>query len=181
MKFWFLGVSVLFAVCLTAGLRLPAPDNLVESTLGDFSTLFEMLADLPPILMALFIMVNNAITLLFSFGFAPLLGLVPIFVVGFNGWLIGVVVAGIIQTQGVGYVVRGLLPHGIIEVPAFLFAEAVALSFAVTLLTCLFKAEKRPQLFPSFVRHVKMLGIATALLVPAAFIEVFVTTRLIGV
>ena len=139
-----------------------------------------MLADLPPILLALFILVNNVITVVFSFGFAPFFGLVPLFVVGFNGWLIGVVVAGIVRTEGVGYAVKGLLPHGIIEIPAFLFAEAVALSFAVTLFAAFFNKEKRPQLFPSFVRHLKMLGIAAALLVPAALIEVYVTGRLIG-
>jgi stage II sporulation protein M len=214
MKFWFMGVTVLFAVCLAVGLllsgpvafmpdSLPNPDAgipnappgtdavipetlpgssaLLQETLDELGTLFEMLAGLPPIVMALFILVNNAITLIFSFGFAPLLGLVPLFVVGFNGWLIGVVVAGIIQTQGVGYAVRGLLPHGIIEIPAFLFGEAVALSFAVALLGALFNAERRQQLFPAFVRHIKMLGIAAALLVPAALIEVFVTARLLGV
>jgi len=180
MKFWFLAVIALFSVCLSLGLLLPPPETLIADTLGGYASLFEMLADLPPFALALFILVNNAITLIVSFGFAPLFGLVPIFVVGFNGWLIGVVVAGIIQTESVGYAVRGLLPHGIIEIPAFLFAEAVALSFAATLLTSLFVPEKRPQLFHSFVRHLKMLGIAAALLIPAAFIEVFVTARLIG-
>ncbi len=179
MKFWFLGVTVLFAACLAAGLTLPAPEAMIEDTLGGYATLFEMLADLPPIALALFILVNNVITLLFSFAFAPLLGLVPLFVVGFNGWLIGVMAALIIRTEGIGYAVKGLLPHGIIEIPAFLFAEAVALSFAVTLLSSLFVPEKRPQLFPSFVRHLKMLGIAAALLIPAALIEVFVTGRLL--
>ena len=180
MKFWFLGVTALFGVCLALGLRMPAPDVAIQETLGDFSALFEMLANLPPFVLALFILVNNAITLLFSFGFAPLFGLVPLFIVGFNGWLIGVVVASIVQTEGVGYAVKGLLPHGIIEIPAFLFAEAVALSFAVTLFASLLVKEKRAQLFPSFVRHLRMLGIAMALLVPAAFIEVYVTGWLIG-
>jgi len=181
MKSWLLAVTLLFIVALVAGLQITPGEADLSAALSGLVDLLEMLEGLPPLLFALFIFVNNVITLVVSFALAPLLGIFPIFVVAFNGWLIGVVVSGIVQSEGAGYAVAGLLPHGIIEIPAFLLGEATALSFALVLVTSIFRRESRARLFPSFVRHAKLLGLAAALLLPAALIETFITPRLLGI
>ena len=64
--------------------------------------------------------------------------------------------------------------------PAFIIGEAVALSFGAALILALLKKERRSQLVPHFRQNLKYLGIALALLLPAAIIEAYVTPLLLN-
>ena len=70
----------------------------------------------------------------------------------------------------------GLLPHGVLEIPAIVMGEAAALSFGVSVMAALFSRVKRAMM-PRFRQDLKYLLIALILLVPAAIIETFVTPR----
>jgi len=85
----------------------------------------------------------------------------------------------VIQEKSLGFLLAGLLPHGIIELPAFIIGEAAALSFGAMVILVLFKKKERSQLVPSLKQNLRYLMIAFALLIPAAIIETFVTPLLL--
>jgi len=97
-----------------------------------------------------------------------------------NGWLIAFISVAVIQVKSLGFVLAGLLPHGIFELPAFILGEAAALSFGAMVIIALFKKEKRSLLLPSLKQNLKYLMVALALLVPAAIIEIYITPWLLN-
>jgi stage II sporulation protein M len=85
----------------------------------------------------------------------------------------------IAQEKSIGFVLAGLLPHGVFELPALILGEAAALSFGVAAMLALFKKERRSLLLPNLKQNLIYILIAFALLLPAAIIEAFVTPLLL--
>lgn len=179
-KRWILVAIVLFGIGLALGLIIPVGNtSLLSEEITAFSELSDFLFSLPPPLMAIAIFAKNVLALLLSFTLSPILCIVPAVALIANGWLLAFVAAAVIQEKSLGFVLAGLLPHGIIELPAFIIGEAAALSFGAMVILVLFKKEKRSQLLPSLRQNLKYLMVAFALLLPAAIIETFVTPLLL--
>ena len=123
----------------------------------------------------LLIFVKNASALLFGFVFGPLLCLVPIITLLTNGLLLSAVSIMVGQEKSFVFLLGGILPHGIFELPAFIIGEAAALSFSVMVIVALVKGELRKRFWPGLKHNARYLVIALALLVPAAVIETFIT------
>ena len=96
-----------------------------------------------------------------------------------NGGVLGLISTSVVQQESIGYLLAGLLPHGVIELPAFFMGEAVALSFGATITLAIFKKEKRELVLPSLKRNLRYLVVALILLLPAAIIETYVTPLLL--
>lgn len=128
----------------------------------------------------LFIFARNTVALLVSFALSPFFIIAPAFSLFNNGLLLTYVAREVAQQQSVLYVLGGLLPHGIVEIPAFIIGQAAALSFGATVIQAVFKKNKRKQLAPGFKQNLKYLGIAVGLLLPAAAIETYVSPLLLG-
>jgi len=178
MKYrWYLAIAaVLFVSAIAVGLSMPSGD--VGSVTGDLGALEEFarfLQDLPPVGMLFFILAKNVVALLFSFVLSPLLCIVPVVALVINGMLIGQVAVLVTSLTSVGYALAAILPHGVIEIPAFVIGEAAALSTGVAIMMVPFRVEARNELGPTLRHNLKYMGIALALLVPAAVIETFVT------
>ncbi len=124
-----------------------------------------------------FIAANNTLkSLLFMFG-GLLGGVLPLFFVIFNGFTVGWVAFDLGTTQGLGYVVAGLTPHGIIEIPAILLAMSMGMSLGYTMLNS-FRGQG------SVVKEVKtafgfFITRVFPLLILAAVVEVLVTPLVI--
>ena len=103
----------------------------------------------------------------------------PILTLTVNGWLLAFVSVIVSQEKSLGFVLAGLLPHGVFELPAFILGEAAALSFGAMVILALFKKERRNLLLPSLKQNLKYLVIALALLLPAAIIETYITPLLL--
>jgi len=175
-KWWILIAIFLFGVGILLGLAVPT--SIAELPAEDISDLVELadfLSTLPKWAVFLIILFKNVSALLISFILSPLLCLVPVIALVVNGWLIGLVSTTVLQEESLGYLLAGLLPHGIFEIPAFIIAEAVALSFGTALMVAVFKKERRNLLVLHFRQNLKYLAIALALLLPAAIIEAYVT------
>jgi stage II sporulation protein M len=121
------------------------------------------------------IFARNITSLVLSFVLSPFLCIVPLVTLIANGWLLGFVSISALQKVSIWYVLGGLLPHGIIELPAIIMGEAAAFSFGSALILALFDKGRRASLKPDLVRSCKFLALACALLLPAAIIETFVT------
>ena len=179
-KWWVIIAIGLFGVGLAIGLNPPAGVNdLIAEDIAALSSLGALLSSLPPLLIMLFIYAKNATALLLSFGLSPLLGLMPIFALTVNGMVISAISAIVIQEESLGFLLAGLLPHGIFELPAFIIGEAAALSFGALLILALVKKETRSLLPLRLKKSLRYLVIALILLVPAAIIETFVTPLLL--
>lgn len=178
-KWWIIVAIFLFGAGFGIGLAfsLTTPDVALDLLEEDLSALAELAAILEPfkVSTAIFLFTKNLSVLLLGFFFSPILCLFPVLILTLNGLVLSFVAAVIAQEKSIGFVLAGLLPHGIFEIPALIISEAAALSFGIAAITAIFSEEKRRVLLPNLKQNLKYLAIACALLVPAAVIETFVT------
>jgi stage II sporulation protein M len=127
----------------------------------------------------LLILINNIIAFFFTLVLSPILLLLPILSLLVNGALISVVSVIVSRAESVGFVLTGLLPHGVIEIPAYIMAQAATLSFGFFILASIFSARRRARLGTDLKRSLKFFVIAVLLLIPAAIIETFITPMLL--
>ena len=175
---WLLVATIIFGIGILAG--LVAPPDLLSQDIADLEDIADLLAELSQPAIFIFILVRNALALLLSFALGPIFCLVPLIALIMNGWLLAAVSSIVIQQQSLALVLAGLVPHGVFELPAFLLAQAAALSFGTTAIVALFRKERRGLLWPSLKQNTRYLMIALVLLVPAAAIETFITPLLMG-
>ncbi len=175
-KNWVFIAILLFVFSIVVGWTTPGgTERLLDENITALKELSIILASLPPAVIAIIIFIKNSVALLISFALSPLLCLTPILALTSNGALLGMVSAIVIEEESLGTLLAGLLPHGIIELPAFIIGEAAALNFGSLAIVSLFKKEARNLLRPHFKQNLRYLLIALALLLPAAIIEAFVT------
>ena len=172
--------TALFGIAFLSGLFAPTSlVNLLSAEITALEELASFLEPMPQPIVFAFIFITNVSTLLTSFIFSPILCLWPTVVLTLNGWLIAFVSAIIVQEKSLGFVIAGLLPHGVFELPALIIGEAAALSFGTAAMLALFKKERRSLLLPNLKRNSIYLLIAFILLLLAAIIETFVTPLLL--
>jgi len=178
-KGWLFTAVCLFGIGLVLGLVTPAGiSNLLDEDVAALEELADLLAPLPQIAIFGVILIKNVSALLISFAFSPILCLVPIMALTFNGWLLGLVSTAVLEEESLTYLLTGLLPHGIFEVPAFIMGEAAALSFGTAMMLAPFMKERR-KLLPLLRHNLRYLVIAFMLLLPAAIIETYITPLLL--
>jgi len=124
-----------------------------------------------------FIFLNNALKsfliILFGFFFA----VVPLIFIYANGELIGLVVGVFQQEESLLLIVLGLLPHGILEIPAMILST----SYGIWLGNCFYRRLKYKEAFQSNFSFamMKFIKIILPLIFLAATIESFVTPAVI--
>mgnify|MGYP002623493888 CR=1 FL=1 len=148
-----------------------------EEALKAFAELAEELASfvtLGPVTIFLLIFFNNAIKTFLVMILGVFFGILPLFFLLINGYVLGVV--AYLQTLEIGGwgVFWGLFPHGVIEIPALLIGASYGLWLGKKSYAKLnFKEPLRPHIM-------KAIHVFVTYLVPlffiAAFIEVFITT-----
>ena len=174
-KWW-----TLIAVCLFGtgfGIGLAVPGDIADFLAEDLAALRELGAILAPFKAstAIFIFAKNISALLLSFMLSPVLCLLPILALTVNGAVVSFVSVAVAQEESLGFVLAGLLPHGIFELPAIIIGEAAALSFGTMAIIALISKERRKVLLPNLKQNLRYLMVAGILLVPAAIIETYVT------
>ena len=180
LKIWIIISFSLFVLGLVLGLATPAMgDSPLFQEIISLQELADFLASLPLPLIAVIIFIKNVTSLLFSFILSPVLCLLPIISLLFNGWIIGLVSGMIVSEESLGFLLAGLLPHGVFELPAFILGQAAALSFGTTVILAMFRRRSGAQMVASLKTNLKYLLISVALLVPAALIETFITPLLL--
>ena len=134
----------------------------------------------PPLIIMIIIFLKNllasAMAMLLGLG----LGIVPLLVVTSNGFLLGVVAYGAVQQSGLLFLAAGILPHGILELPAVLVS--IAIGFRLGYLLALTLAGEKADLAEETRIAVRFLWRYIApLLLLAAAIETFITPIAISV
>ena len=134
----------------------------------------------------IFIFLNNLLVALISVFLGAILGLFPIFIALMNGFVVGIVPGKVLESNGIGYLLVGLVPHGIFEIPAILIAIGLGLKFGYliisTIISILLGKSTKDNEFKLFIRELKpAFKIILILLCIGAFVEILITPLLITI
>lgn len=177
MILFVLLATVLFSISTVLGTLVPTDTTL--EILRDLVELFEPLENVNALSLLLLIFLNNAIKTLGVIILGVVLGVPPLLFLFVNGFMIGVLVSVSISIEGVGLVLAGLLPHGVIEVPLILLAAA--LGFAVGWQSFKWLVGRDSQVRTQLSRGLKLyLRWVLPGLFIAAVIESFITPWILG-
>ncbi|QLG49904.1 stage II sporulation protein M [Natrinema halophilum] len=171
----------LFAVGILVGIALMAAGynllEIIEEAAGE--PLFPDIGGESKLELARFLLVNNTRAFVVSILGAFSLGLLTAWAMLFNGIIVGNIGAFVASDAGVGYILVGLLPHGIFELSALFVAAGVGFRL-------LYRIGQRVRgtrdaIFskPYLYRTAIFVFVAWLLLVVAAFVEAFVTSALL--
>jgi len=133
---------VLFIIGIIAGVWLAVPlGEYLEKQLEQLRGVTQQLQQSNNVELSYFIFIffNNAIKSILVIYLGVFLGIFPVIFLVMNGMIIGFLVYSR-NMEGVDIVtliVKGLLPHGIIEIPAILIAAAYGLKFGKLILDSL--------------------------------------------
>ncbi|MFA6494629.1 MAG: stage II sporulation protein M [Candidatus Paceibacterota bacterium] len=138
---------------------------------------FSSLKEVNIIAMFFFIFLNNTLKSFAVVLLGTFFGVVPMVFVAVNGMLIGVMSAVVLADHGSGYLFAGTIPHGILEVPAFLIASSYGLQLGKRYYLKL----KYKEPFKPFLAKVmeKMIRHVVPLFAVASFIETFITMTIL--
>ena len=143
-------------------------DMLMASiALPDSETSFEL---------ALSIFLNNTKVagMLVFLGF--IFAIIPIMILFMNGTFIGIIAEYVIYTRGLPFLLVGLLPHGIIEIPIILLSAGIGFKIGAGTLQVIFQKKRiRLFLFDFLATAVFFLIFIVPLLFVAAMVESYVT------
>jgi stage II sporulation protein M len=134
-----------------------------------------------------FILMNNVMVSVFMVYSGVMLGIIPLFSLLSNGLVMGYLAQQNVPETGWGPFIMAILPHGIIELPAFILACAFGIRFGAVMLKSfffLFSPARRAANNAAFIRLLKvsvpLVILVAILLMAAAVIESMVTIRLVG-
>ena len=115
----------LFIAFIVAGFLLPKP--LQEGFTETLGRQFEPVLSLPPVLLMIMIFLNNVLKCLAAMLLGVFFGVAPILFVAANGLVIGLVSSSFASVRGPLATAAAILPHGVIEIPAFIISSAIGL------------------------------------------------------
>lgn len=166
--------TVVGVVLLFAGVNLL---DLIAEMLEE--GLFPELEDEQFQLTATFFIRNNSQPFLLSIVGALSLGLLTAFLMVFNGVIVGNVAAAVGGELGVGYILTGIAPHGIFELPALFIAAGVGFRLLYRFGERVSGSRDAFVTKPYLYRTLAFAVFGWLLLVLAAFVEAYVTPELL--
>lgn len=114
-----------------------------------------------------------------------LLGITSFLIVFFNGFIIGFVLMSLLFLPGnigrnIVYILVGLVPHGIFELPAFILASALGLKLGLEWVNRESQGHRWEVLKSNARRVLVAVPVIVVLLFIAAIVEVFVSGKLVS-
>lgn len=101
--------------------------DMANKLMEGFSARFAPLLSMPPVFIMLGIFLNNAFVSLLFLVLGLVLGIFPVLLIAFNGYIVGVISHIAAQERGLSFIVLALLPHGIIELPMVFLSAGIGL------------------------------------------------------
>ncbi len=160
-KGWVLVAVLVFGISIAVGMATPVgiADPIAEDLFEQLSGLLTPFS----ISTAMFIFAKNASAIMISFILSPILCLFPIMALTVNGWLLGFISSSVVSQESLGFLLAGLLPHGVLEIPALILGEAAALSFGVMTILLVVKRKSRTVLVSTVTKDTRHVLLALAL------------------
>ncbi len=139
---YFIFAVILFFAGMVIGGTPNAPTEYLESQLQGIATLSNSIknSDTPEIMAFLLITANNIFASLMAMGMGIIAGIMPIYTLVANGMVLGYLLSEFSESGENMFmlIVKGLLPHGILELPAVFLACAFGIRFGMTLIRGVF-------------------------------------------
>ncbi|MBE1447492.1 stage II sporulation protein M [Paenibacillus sp. OAS669] len=181
MKHYFIASALVFVTGIVLGVGFSDQFHaFIEAQLKGLEQLSQSINGKPNQQWSLFWLIfwNNVSKSLLIIGLGAFFGVLPLFFLLSNGLLLGYVMAVSAEKQSILYVIKAILPHGIIEIPAIVFACAFGLRLGVlvlkslTALTSPARSGKFKEEFRGFAKAlVPVFVIIVVTLTAAALIE----------
>lgn len=181
---YFIFSIILFFAGMVVGGTDSAPGEWLEQQLTGISKIADTVekSDTPELTMFILIAANNILKSILAMGLGIIAGILPIIMLVINGMIIGYLLGGFAD-NGVNVfelIVKGLLPHGIIELSALFLACGFGIRFGVTLFKGIVgSALGKSSAWQPFVRtaigSLPALILVTVMLVIAAVVESTIT------
>lgn len=198
LRWYLLVIVAVFAVCMTigysVGMTLP---SLTGNTISDLKDQVGTLKDTSSLGFMLGIFENNVIKCFLAVILGLAVGVAPLAFTIANGFVVGIAVGYVTGQSGLLYVLVGMLPHGVIEMPMVFLSGAIGLKLGWDVLRSLYRSiraaigtkpgnsvnppvQKKIDLWKDMKEGllIYVFWIAPLLLV-AAFLETFVTGTLL--
>ena len=165
-------MAVLFAVSILFGYIFGFYVPSFFETLSAFFQFPELSSF--DLMLTIFVQNTKVAAMLIFLGF--IFAALPILVVFFNGFTIGIVSEVVIREEGFLYLLIGLLPHGIIELPLIFISAGLGFKMGVGTLQVIFQRKSVSSfLFDFLAATLLFLIVIVPLLFVAAVIESYVT------
>jgi stage II sporulation protein M len=165
-KFIFIIIGI-FLFFTLVGFFIPAPSSISEWILKYIENVMDETAGFSAVQLISFIFFNNLKSSFAGMILGILLGIFPIFVAVFNGYILGFVMSESVKANGILILWR-LLPHGIFELPAVFISLGLGLKIGTNLVF----NRKKGGLRKDFHDSLKVfLFVIIPLLILAAIIE----------
>jgi stage II sporulation protein M len=183
-RIWLILAAILFLVSSVVVYASGLTQAVIPpEAFSGLDKLVERIMGMPPFAAALFVFVNNLISMvqMLVLGFAA--GLSPILTLTLNGGLVGALLS---MTAGEGLpvlrlVAVAILPHGLIELSAFFLCGGLGLKFGYHCTVSPLAGRTRMQSFKYIWKEAAtILPLVLLLLFVAAFIEIYITSYLAG-
>ncbi len=130
-------------------------------------------------MMAVMLFFNNLQACILMFVGGASLGLLTVFIISTNGFVIGSVLEMVSKEHSALYVVAAIVPHGLFEIPAFVISGALGLMLAKALWREWEGDEDASALALSYGRI--FLLVVLPLVAVAACVEAFITPEILRV
>lgn len=165
-KFIFIIIGI-FLFFTLVGFFIPAPENVSKWIADYIKNIVNETAGFSAAQLSSFIFFNNLKSSFTGMIFGILLGIFPIFVALFNGYILGFVLNESVKTNGI-FILWKLLPHGIFELPAVFISLGLGLRIGTKILF----NRKKGGLKKNFYDALRVfLFVVIPLLIIAAIIE----------
>jgi stage II sporulation protein M len=183
MRYYLLTSTVLFIIGIVVGATSEVFHDFLNAQLQGIGELAQELSaqENSSLFFFLFIFFNNTIKSILVMYLGGLLPVIPVFFLAVNGMILGYLFSSVAASgeNVVMLFIKGILPHGIIELPAIIIACAFGLRFGVLVLRILFNLfrakEMRSQTYFEterfLYRTLHMMIFLTVALFIAAIIE----------
>lgn len=165
---------VLFFGTITLGFLLGDSFGMLWSYLEEF------VQSIPENNFILFFIIfgNNTIKSFLAMIFGAFFCVIPVLFIAFNGLVIGVASSFIVDNSGLRYLLIGLMPHGVIEIPMVLLSAAVGINLGLESIRKI--KSKDGDVKRELTKGLKLFSVLILpLLFVAALIESFITPFLL--
>ncbi|MFS0724436.1 stage II sporulation protein M [Paenibacillus sp. 1P07SE] len=189
MKGYLAFTTILFLAGIFIGASNTSFEQMITGQIAGLEGMVQQInqSSNPGLAMFLFIFFNNAIKSILIIYLGLFFGIIPLAFILINGMVLGYLFANNPQPQIDLFtlIVKGILPHGIIELPAIIIAGAYGLRFGILSIkgigALLVRDRKFGRVFEGFAaRTVPLMVWLVVALLAAAIIESTVTVWLLS-
>jgi stage II sporulation protein M len=133
LRAYVLLAALLFIASFAIGYTASSLDPAFAERWTKELEVLRWIMNLNPILIMMIIFLKNLLACAMAILLGLGMGVVPLMVATSNGVLLGVVSHNAIKSHGLLFLIAGILPHGIIELPVVLISIAIGIRLGILL------------------------------------------------